>query len=141
MYKLLLCWRYLKTRYIALASIISVMLGVATLIAVNAVMKVFAHETQDRDLSSAGVMNEGLFASWLGLPGIPREAEAIPLERDLLLARLTGGAYHAAKISTGCRRRPCAGRRPTAPASRPARPSTTSPSTTMTSANTAPSSA
>ena len=45
-------------------------------------------------------MNEGLYASWLGLPGIPREAEAIPLERDLMLARLTGGAYHAAKIST-----------------------------------------
>ncbi|MEM6330623.1 MAG: FtsX-like permease family protein [Planctomycetota bacterium] len=38
MYKLLLCWRYLRTRYIALASIISVMLGVATLIVVNAVM-------------------------------------------------------------------------------------------------------
>ena len=61
---------------------------------------VVAHETQDRELSSSGVMNEGLFASWLGLPGIPREAELIPLERDLLLARLTGGAYHAAKIST-----------------------------------------
>ncbi len=60
---------------------------------------VVAHETQDRDLGG-GVMNEGLYASWLGLPGIPREAEAIPLERDLLLARLTGGAYHAAKIST-----------------------------------------
>ena len=38
-----------------------------------------------------GVMNEGLFASWLGLPGIPREAETIPLERDLMLARLTRG--------------------------------------------------
>ena len=61
---------------------------------------VIAHETQDHDLGAAGVMNEGLYASWLGLPGIPREAEAIPLERDLLLARLTGGAYHAAKIST-----------------------------------------
>ena len=60
---------------------------------------VIAHETQDRHLGG-GVMNEGLYASWLGLPGIPREAEAIPLERDLLLARLTGGAYHAAKIST-----------------------------------------
>ncbi len=58
------------------------------------------HETQDADLAAGGVMNEGLYASWLGLPGIPREAEAIPLERDLLLARLTGGAYHAAKIST-----------------------------------------
>jgi hypothetical protein len=50
-----------------------------------------AHETQDRHLGG-GVMNEGLYASWLGLSGIPREAEAIPLERDLLLARLTGGA-------------------------------------------------
>jgi dihydroorotase len=59
------------------------------------------HETQDADLASAGVMNEGLYASWLGLAGIPREAETIPLERDLALARLTRGAYHAAKISTG----------------------------------------
>ena len=58
------------------------------------------HATQDRDLASAGVMNEGLYASWLGLPGIPREAEAIPLERDLMLARLTRARYHAAKIST-----------------------------------------
>ena len=61
---------------------------------------VLAHETQDAELSAGGVMNEGLYASWLGLPGIPREAEAVPLERDLLLARLTGGRYHAAKIST-----------------------------------------
>ena len=58
------------------------------------------HETQDPELAASGVMNEGLFASWLGLPGIPREAEAIPLHRDLLLARLTGSAYHAAQIST-----------------------------------------
>jgi len=61
---------------------------------------VIAHETQDVDLASAGVMNEGLYASWLGLAGIPREAETIPLERDLALARLTRGRYHAAKIST-----------------------------------------
>src|SRR5690606_39633848 len=61
---------------------------------------VVAHETQDADLAAGGVMNEGLYASWLGLPGIPREAETIPLERDLMLARLTKGAYHAAKLST-----------------------------------------
>ena len=41
MYKLLLCWRYLRTRYIALASIISVTLGVATMIVVNSVMAGF----------------------------------------------------------------------------------------------------
>jgi len=61
---------------------------------------VIACETQDPDLAASGVMNEGLYASWLGLSGVPREAEIIPLERDLRLARLTGGKYHAASIST-----------------------------------------
>ncbi|WP_419912529.1 dihydroorotase [Hoeflea sp.] len=61
---------------------------------------VVACETQDQNLAAQGVMNEGLFASWLGLEGIPREAEIIPLERDLRLAELTGARYHAAKIST-----------------------------------------
>lgn len=48
MYKLLLCWRYLRTRYLALACIISVMLGVATLIVVNSVMSGFSTKLQDR---------------------------------------------------------------------------------------------
>lgn len=48
MYKLLLCLRYLKTRYIALASIISVMLGVATMIVVNSVMAGFGSEMRNR---------------------------------------------------------------------------------------------
>ncbi len=48
MYKLLLCLRYLRTRYIALASIVSVMLGVATMIVVNSVMAGFTREMQDR---------------------------------------------------------------------------------------------
>ena len=48
MYRWLLCWRYLKTRYIALASVISVTLGVATLIVVNSVMDGFTTEMQDR---------------------------------------------------------------------------------------------
>ncbi len=48
MYKLLLCWRYLKTRWIALASIVSVTLGVATLIVVNSVMDGFTEEMQQR---------------------------------------------------------------------------------------------
>jgi len=48
MYKLLLSWRYLLTRYIALASIISMTLGVATMIIVNAVMLGFTSEMQKR---------------------------------------------------------------------------------------------
>ncbi len=48
MYKLLLCSRYLRTRYIALASIISVMLGVATMIVVNSVMAGFSTQMRER---------------------------------------------------------------------------------------------
>lgn len=48
MYKVLLCSRYLRTRYIALASIISVMLGVATMIVVNSVMAGFSSEMRER---------------------------------------------------------------------------------------------
>src|SRR5271163_1108263 len=48
MYKLLLCWRYLRTRYLALACITSVMLGVATLIVVNSVMSGFSTKLKDR---------------------------------------------------------------------------------------------
>ena len=59
---------------------------------------VIAHETMDPYLGG-GVMNSGLYASWLGLSGSPREAEVIPLERDLRLAAMTGGHYHAAQIS------------------------------------------
>lgn len=48
MYKLLLCLRYLQTRYLALICIVSVMLGVATLIVVNAVMSGFSTKLKDR---------------------------------------------------------------------------------------------
>jgi dihydroorotase len=57
------------------------------------------HQLSDRSLSGEGVMNEGLFATILGLKGIPREAETIPLARDLQLAALTGSKYHAAQLS------------------------------------------
>ncbi|MDZ4819503.1 MAG: ABC transporter permease [Planctomycetota bacterium] len=58
MYKYLLCWRYLRTRYIALASIISVTLGVATMIVVNSVMSGFTTEMMDR---MRGIMSDMTF--------------------------------------------------------------------------------
>ncbi|KKB78079.1 dihydroorotase [Devosia soli] len=58
------------------------------------------HHTVDMSLAGEGVMNDGLFATVLGLKGIAREAETIPLSRDLQLAALTGVRYHAAQIST-----------------------------------------
>jgi len=59
----------------------------------------FVHHLSDTGLTGDGVMNEGLFATILGLKGIPREAETVPLARDLQLAALTGVDYHAAQIS------------------------------------------
>lgn len=58
-----------------------------------------AHLPRDAALAGAGVMNEGLFATTLGLLALPVEAETIPLARDLQLAALTGVKYHAAQIS------------------------------------------
>jgi dihydroorotase len=49
---------------------------------------------------ATGVMNEGEIATRLGLDGIPAAAEAIMVDRDLRLAELTGGRYHAAHLST-----------------------------------------
>jgi lipoprotein-releasing system permease protein len=60
MYKLLLCWRYLRTRYIALASIVSVTLGVATMIVVNSVMAGFNREMQQR---IHGILSDIVFES------------------------------------------------------------------------------
>ena len=60
MYKLLLCWRDLRTRWIALASIISVTLGVATMIVVNSVMEGFRHEMQER---IHGILSDIVFES------------------------------------------------------------------------------
>ncbi len=60
---------------------------------------VIALETREKYLAANGVMNEGLLASWLGLSGIPKETEVIPLERDLRIAALTRAKYHASQIS------------------------------------------
>jgi dihydroorotase len=58
------------------------------------------HYAEDHDLAREGVMNEGEFACRLGLAGIPREAEAIVLDRDMRLVGLTGARYHAALVTT-----------------------------------------
>ena len=67
MYKLLLCCRYLRTRWIAMASIVSVTLGVATMIVVNAVMAGFTQEMQSR---IHGIISDLVFES-NSLSGFP----------------------------------------------------------------------
>lgn len=53
---------------------------------------------EDSSLAT-GVMNNGEFASRLGLSGNPALAEVVMLERDLRLVEMTGCRYHASQIS------------------------------------------
>ncbi len=55
---------------------------------------------EDYELSEGGAANEGWTAHRLGIPGIPHAAEEIPIARDILLARQTGGRIHIQHIST-----------------------------------------
>ncbi|MCK0197602.1 dihydroorotase [Ancylobacter sp. 6x-1] len=57
------------------------------------------HHTEDATLTGSGVMNEGELASRLGLGGTPKAAETIVFERDVRLAAITGGRYHAASLT------------------------------------------
>ena len=58
------------------------------------------HLPRDADLAGDGVANEGEFAMRLGLSGVPGEAEAVIVDRDLRLAALTGARYHAEIVSS-----------------------------------------
>ncbi len=60
---------------------------------------IMQHPEEPR-LAAGGAMNESEISTRLGLPGIPREAETIMIERDLRLVELTGARYHASRIST-----------------------------------------
>jgi dihydroorotase len=55
---------------------------------------------EEPTLSEGASMNEGPVATLLGLRGAPCAGEAIAVERDILLAELTGGRLHIAHISS-----------------------------------------
>ncbi len=55
---------------------------------------------EEPSLSEETCMNEGAVSTHLGLRGEPWAGEAIMVERDVLLAELTGGRLHVAHIST-----------------------------------------
>lgn len=59
-----------------------------------------AQHAEDLGLSCGTCMNEGKISAQLGVSGVPNAAEAIIVERDLLLAALTGAQYHVLHIST-----------------------------------------
>jgi dihydroorotase len=55
---------------------------------------------EDKNLSSGGVMHEGLVSAELGLTGVPAIAEDVMVARDLLIAEYTGASIHMAHVST-----------------------------------------
>jgi dihydroorotase len=54
---------------------------------------------EDPSLKGEGVAHEGFYASSLGLRGMPGAAEALGVERGVLLAELTGSHFHVAHMS------------------------------------------
>ncbi len=59
-----------------------------------------AQHAEDLQLSAGGCINEGAVSAKLGVKGIPNAAEAVMVERDILLTELTGGQYHVLHITT-----------------------------------------
>lgn len=55
---------------------------------------------EDPELSRDAAMNEGEFATRLGIPAAPAMAETLIVERDIRLVELTGARYHFGQIST-----------------------------------------
>jgi dihydroorotase len=62
--------------------------------------RVIMQHCQVPELTTGGVMNEGLVSMRLGLPGMPAAAEDIMVARDIRLAEITGGRLHIQHIST-----------------------------------------
>jgi dihydroorotase len=66
----------------------------------RSVDRVVIDHCEDPDLTQGGCMNEGYYSSLLGLPGMPPEAEAIVVARDIFLAQRTEAPVHIAHVST-----------------------------------------
>ena len=62
--------------------------------------RVIMQHCQVPELTTGGVMNEGLVSMRLGLGGMPAAAEDIMVARDIRLAEITGGRLHIQHIST-----------------------------------------
>ena len=88
MYKLLLCTRYLQTRYLAFVCIVSVMLGVATLIVVNAVMSGFSTKLKDR---LHGVLSDVIIDTDRTDGFYVPDAGGNPLTPDQIIAKIMAG--------------------------------------------------
>jgi dihydroorotase len=62
--------------------------------------KPILNHAEVRELTTGGVMHEGLVSLVLGLPGMPAAAEDVMTGRDIILAEATGGRIHMMHVST-----------------------------------------
>jgi dihydroorotase len=60
----------------------------------------YIQHCEDHNLTAGSEMNESETSTRLGLIGAPPEAEAMIIDRDMHLVRVSGARYHAAHIST-----------------------------------------
>ncbi|HDP35653.1 MAG TPA: dihydroorotase, partial [Candidatus Hydrogenedentes bacterium] len=60
----------------------------------------FLSHCEDEALSEGGVMNEGYMAALMGLPGTPKAAEEVRIDRNIRLAELAGAHIHIQHVST-----------------------------------------
>ncbi len=62
--------------------------------------KPILNHAEVRELTTDGVMHEGLVSLVLGLPGMPAEAEDVMTSRDIALSEATGGRVHMMHVSS-----------------------------------------
>lgn len=66
----------------------------------NMVGMPFLSHCEDEQLAEGGAMNEGYTATLMGIPGIPKAAEEIRIDRNIRLAELAGAHIHIQHVST-----------------------------------------
>ena len=67
---------------------------------VQAVSKTIIQLPDDKSVNPAGLMNEGIVSTQLGLPGRPAIAEELMIARDIELLKYTGSKLHITGVST-----------------------------------------
>lgn len=60
---------------------------------------VLAH-CEDKDLSAAGIMNEGAISQMLGVKGVPCSSESVGIAREIALASALNARVHICHVST-----------------------------------------
>lgn len=92
------------------AGVVAVSDGQFAIQAVNLMRRALAYSTmfdlpvivhaEDPGLAAGGVITGGRTATFMGLKSVPSCAEAILVERDIRLVKMTGARWHAAHLST-----------------------------------------